>query len=86
MEFKIWLLGLFLKLLMEELAPELKSLRNPPFNFDRQAWIQAISGHVFFFNSRIKINQKWGLWLIETEQLYSMPDISSIPPNSTVQD
>jgi hypothetical protein len=27
-----------------------------------------------------------GVWLIETEQLYSMPDISSIPPNSTVQD
>jgi hypothetical protein len=49
-------------------------------------WIQAISGLVFFFNSRIKINQQWGLWLIETEQHYSMPDISSIPPNSTVQD
>jgi hypothetical protein len=71
MKFKIWLLGLFLKLLMEELAPELKSLRNPPFNFDRQAWIQAISSleigfialfssydHVQFFNSSIKINQQ----------------------------
>lgn len=62
-----------------ELAPELKSSRNPPFNFDRQAWIQVISGlvigfialfssydHVQFFGNTIHLNQQWGVWLIAT--------------------
>lgn len=62
-----------------ELAPELKSHRNPPFNFDRPAWIQAISGlvigfialfssydHVQFFGNTIHLNQQWGVWLIAT--------------------
>ena len=62
-----------------ELAPELKSPRNPPFNFDRPAWIQAISGlvigfialfssydHVQFFGNTIHLNQQWGVWLIAT--------------------
>jgi len=47
------------------------------FGFDKQALIQASSGlvigfialyssydHVQFFNSSIKINQQWGVWLI----------------------
>ena len=62
-----------------ELAPELKSPRNPPFNFDRPAWIQAISGlvigfialfssydHVQFFGNTIHLNQQWGVWLISS--------------------
>lgn len=62
-----------------ELAPELKSSRNPPFNFDRQAWIQVISGlvigfialfssydHVQFFGNTIHLNQQWAVWLIAT--------------------
>ena len=62
-----------------ELAPELKSPRNPPVNFDRPAWIQAISGlvigfialfssydHVQFFGNTIHLNQQWGVWLIAT--------------------
>jgi len=71
--------GLSLKLLIKELAPELKSPRNPPFNFDRPAWIQAISGlvigfialfssydHVQFFGNTIHLNQQWGVWLISS--------------------
>ena len=62
-----------------ELAQELKSPRNPPFNFDRPAWIQAISGLVIgfialfssyddvqFFGNTIHLNQQWGVWLIAT--------------------
>ncbi len=56
---------------------ESKDRRRRLFGFDKQALIQASSGlvigfialyssydHVQFFNSSIKINQQWGVWLI----------------------
>lgn len=56
---------------------ESKDRRRRLFGFDKQASIQASSGlvigfialyssydHVQFFNSSIKINQQWGVWLI----------------------